>query len=95
MLGQDRPEKNSAICLVRSGEIPSPRETSIDKPTICVMKSERGALVTIVHTTAANIWRMPARGLIEKHSTAGASRIDGKILQQHFVVALNLQIVWH
>ena len=39
MLGQDRREK-------RSGEIPSPRQTSIDKTNDCAMKSERGALVT-------------------------------------------------
>ena len=45
MLGQDRPEKNSAKCLTRSGVIPSPRQTWNDKTNNCVMKSERGALV--------------------------------------------------
>ena len=37
--------KTQAKCLVRSGEIPSPRQTSIDKTNDCAMKSERGALV--------------------------------------------------
>ena len=32
--------------FVRSGEIPSPRQTWIDKTNDCVMKSERGALVS-------------------------------------------------
>ena len=31
--------------LIRSGEIPSPRQTSIDKTNGCAMNSERGALV--------------------------------------------------
>ena len=31
MLGQHRREKSSGGCLVRSGEIPSPWQTSIDK----------------------------------------------------------------
>ena len=34
MLGQDRLDKNSAKCLIRSGEIPSPRQTTIGKPMI-------------------------------------------------------------
>ena len=46
MSGQDRLEKNSAKCLIRSGEIPSPRQKSIDKTNDCVMDYERGALVT-------------------------------------------------
>ena len=45
MLRQDQPEKNSAKGFIRSGEIPSARQTSIDKNNGCVMKSERGALV--------------------------------------------------
>ena len=45
MLGQDRPEKNSAEILIRSVEIPSPRQTQIDETNDLVMKSERGALV--------------------------------------------------
>ena len=45
MLGQDRLEKSSAKCLIRSGEIPSPRQTSIDQTNDYVMKSERDALV--------------------------------------------------
>ena len=46
MLGQDRPERTSAKWLVRSGEIPSPRQTSIDKTNDdCAMNYERGVLV--------------------------------------------------
>ena len=43
MLGQDRPEKNSANRLTRSGEIPSPRQTSIDGTNDSVINPERGA----------------------------------------------------
>ena len=72
ILGQDRPEKNSAKCLIRSGEIPSPRQTSIDKNNDCAMKSEWGALVRgsdapfghRVHNAAGVMWRAPARRLI-------------------------------
>ena len=61
--------------LVRSGEIPSPRQTSIDKTNDCVMKSERGALVRdsdppsdhSVYNTAGDMWRTPARRLIQNH----------------------------
>ena len=68
MLGQDRPEKNS--------KIPSPRQTTIDKTNdCCAMKSERGALVRGsdplsghgVHKTAGDMWRAPARCLIQTH----------------------------
>ena len=45
ILGQDRPEKNSSQMFVRSGEIPSPGQTSIDETNDYGMKSERGALV--------------------------------------------------
>ena len=45
MLGQDRPEKYSVKCLIRSGEIPSPRQRSIDKTNDCAMKAKRGAFV--------------------------------------------------
>ena len=59
--------------LVRSGEIPSPPQTSIDKPNDCAMKSERGALVRgsdppsgySVHKTTGDRWRAPARRLIQ------------------------------
>ena len=44
-LAQGRPDKSSAKCSFRSGEIPSPRQTSIDQSNDCVMTSERGALV--------------------------------------------------
>ena len=54
--------------LIRSGEIPSPRETSMDKTNACVMKSERGALVRSsdppsghsVLKTTGDRWRAPA-----------------------------------
>ena len=45
VLGQHRLEKNSGGCLVRSGEIPSPRQTSIDKTNDCIMNYEQSALV--------------------------------------------------
>ena len=45
MLGQGRLQKNSGGCLVRSGEIPSPRQTSIDKTNHYIMNSERSTLV--------------------------------------------------
>ena len=78
MLDRDQPEKNSTACIVRIGEIPSPRQTSIDKNNDCFMKSERGALVTgsdplsghSVHNTAGDTWRAPARRLMQKHSAA-------------------------
>ena len=78
MLEQDRSEKPSAESIIRSGEIPSPRQTSIDKINGCAMKSERGALVTgsdppfhhRAYTTAGNMWQGPARRLTPKHSAA-------------------------
>ena len=45
MVDQDRLEKNKGGCLVRSGEIPSPRQTSIGKTNDCAMNSEPSALV--------------------------------------------------
>ena len=72
MLGHNRPAKNSAKCLVRRGEIPSPRPTSIDKINDCVMSSERGACVRgcdppsdrRVHNPAGDTWRAPATCLM-------------------------------
>ena len=57
--------------LVRSGEIPSPRQPSIDKTNDCAMKSELGALVRGsdppsghgVHKTTGDRWRALARRL--------------------------------
>ena len=80
MLGQGRPEKNSAKCLIRSGKIPSPRQTSIDKTYDFILNSERGALSRgsdppsghSVHNTAGDTWRAPARRLIQKHLSTGA-----------------------
>ena len=61
--------------FIRSGEIPSPRQTSIDKINVCGMKSKRGALVTgsdppsaySVHKTTGDTWRVPGRLLIQTH----------------------------
>ena len=68
IFGQDRLEKNSGKCLIRSGEIPGPRQTSVDKNNGSVMKSGRGALVSgsdspsghSAHSTAGDMGR--ARG---------------------------------
>ena len=75
ILGQDRPEKNSAKMFVRIGGIPSPGQTSIDKTNDCAMKSERGAPVRgsdppsghSVPKTTGDRWRAPARRLIQTH----------------------------
>ena len=61
--------------FIRSGEIPSPRQTSIDKTNDCTMKSERSALVRgsdppssqSVHKTTSDTLRSPARHLIQTH----------------------------
>ena len=68
--------ENSGKCLVLSGEIPSPWQSSIDKTNDCAMKSERGALVRVsdspsghsVHETICDTWRAPARRLIQTHA---------------------------
>ena len=73
-LGLRSPE-NSSQMFVRSGEIPSPRQTSIDKPNECAMKSKRGALVRgsdppsghSVHETTGDRWWAPARRLMQTH----------------------------
>ena len=44
MLGKDPLQKNSGGCLVPSGKISSPQQTSIDKTNVCVTNSERSAL---------------------------------------------------
>ena len=75
ILGQDRPENNSSQMFVRSGGIPSPGQTSIDKTNDCAMKSDRGALVRgsdppsghSVHKTTGDTWRAPARRLIQTY----------------------------
>ena len=61
--------------LIRSGENPSLRQTSIDKTNDSAMKSERGALVRgsdppsghSFHKTTEDTWRAPARYLIQTH----------------------------
>ena len=85
-VGQDRPEQNSPEYLIRSGEILSPRKTSIDKNNDCVVKPERGALVRgsdppsghSVHSTARDKWRAPARRLMQKHLATGVLKTDDK-----------------
>ena len=71
---QDRPAKRLAICLFGSGEIPSPRQTSIDTNNDYVMQSKRRALVwglrpalglPCIHTTAGGMRRAPAWRLIK------------------------------
>ena len=88
MLGQDQPENTPAKCLFRRGEIPSPRQTSIDQTNECIMKSEWGALFRgsdppsgrSVHNTAGDTWRAPARRLIQKHLPTGVPKTDDKNL---------------
>ena len=69
MLGQDRPEKNSAKCSFEAARL---RALDIHRSTQTrLMKSERGALVRgsdppsghSVHKTAGDTWRAPARRL--------------------------------
>ena len=78
-------EKVSQI-FIRSGEIPSLRQTSIDKTNDCAMKSERGALVRgpdppsghRVHETTSDTWRTPARRLIQTHLGAAVYKTGHK-----------------
>ena len=73
MLGQDRPEKNSGKCLIRSGDITSARQASVDKTNDSVMNYERGALVRgsdppsghSVYKTAGDTRQAPARSLMQ------------------------------
>ena len=61
--------------LIRSGEIPSPRQTSNDKTNDCTMESERDVLIRgsdppsghSVHKTTGDTWRVPAGRLIQTH----------------------------
>ena len=56
---------SEVLHLIRSCEIQSPRQISIDNTNDCVMKSEQGVLETgsdppsghSVHTTAGDMWR--------------------------------------
>ena len=81
MLGQDRPEKNSGKCLIRSGDITSARQASVDKTNDSVMNYERGALVRgsdppsghkcSQHGRCHHTWQAPARRLIQKLLSTG------------------------
>ena len=79
MVGKIGLRKTQSKCSVQSGEIPSARQTTIDKTNDCVMKSERGALVRgsdppSGHSdpgTAGDMWQGPAWRLIPKHLAAG------------------------
>ena len=72
--------------FVRSGEIPSPGQTSSDKNNDCAMKSERGAPVRgsdppsghSVHKTTDDRWRAPARRLIPTYLGAGVQKTGDK-----------------
>ena len=74
MLGQNRPDKNSAICLIRAARFRVLESHRSTRPTRTSYKSERGALVRgsdpplghSVHTTAGVMWRAPARRLIKR-----------------------------
>ena len=48
--------------FVRSGEIPSPGQTSIDKTNDCTMKSERGALVRASYPPSGHSTKRPVIG---------------------------------
>ena len=56
-----------------SGEVPSPRQTSIDKTDERVMNSERvhPPPRRSVHHTADDMYRAPARRLTQKYWGAG------------------------
>ena len=77
--------------LIRSDEIPSPRQTSIDKTNDCAMKSERGALVRgsdppsghSVYKTTGDKWRAPATRLIT--NTFGRCCVENR---RHFSIPL-------
>ena len=72
--------------FVRSGKIPSPGQTSIDKTNDCAMKSERGALVRgsdppsghSVHKTTGDRWRAPDWRLIQTHLGAAVYQTGDK-----------------
>ena len=79
MLGQDRPEKTSAEYLIRSGKIPSSRQTSIHKTNDSVswLLNEVRSLgasthrLVSVHNTTGDTWRALARRLIQKYLFMG------------------------
>ena len=87
MLGRGRLQENSGGCLVRSAEIPSPRQISTDKTNDCVMNYERGALVRgsdppygqRVHTMAGDMWRALTRRMTKKQLAAGVHQTDDKM----------------
>ena len=82
--------------LIRSGEIPSPRQTSIDKTNDCAMKSERGELVRgsdppsghSVHKTTGNIY-VTGAGQTSDINTFGRSCVENR--RQKFSIPLRWQ----
>ena len=72
--------------FVRSGEIPSPGQASIDITNDCAMKFERCALVRgsdppsghSVHRTTGGRWRAPAKRLIQTHLGAAVWKTGDK-----------------
>ena len=97
MLGQDRPGKNSAKCVIRSSEIPGLRQISIDKPNDCVMNNGARSFGAPTHprvsidTTAGDVWQAPARRLTKK--TFGRLHIENR--QQKFSIHLRWQKIDH
>ena len=88
------------MLLVRSGEIPSPRQTSMDKTNDCAMKSERGALVRgsdppfghSVHKKTGDRWRASARRLIQKHIWALPCRKQATKILDSSPMVKNFQV---
>ena len=85
MLGQPRSawEKLSDMKLIWNGEIPSPRQTSIDKTNDCDMKSERGALVRDSNPPQCSHdgrWYVTgaSQALDNKHLTSRVKKTDDK-----------------
>ena len=71
-------QKPSEMFNARSGEIPRPRQTSIEETSNCVMKPERGALVKSsdppqahrVYKKAGDMWRPPASHSVKTYLAA-------------------------
>lgn len=73
VLGRHRPEENPAKCLIRSGDVLSPRQTSIDNTNDCVMKSQRGALVIGVPAQPVNRSKL----FTQRSVICGGCRVHG------------------
>ena len=87
MLGKVRLEKNSAECLVRSGEVPCPRQTSMDKTTTasstlngaCSLGAPTHPRVTVfTQWSVVCGGRWPGLRMIKVQHTAGVQTTDNK-----------------